>query len=207
VFGGSFDPIHNGHLRMAEVARESIGLDRVLFVPNRVSPFKTARAVTPGPLRAEMVRQAVSDNPAFAVSEIELERPGPSYTVDTVVALAEEFAGAELFFLTGTDAIRDLRGWHRPEDLLRMARFVALTRPGVDVDEVRAALPAEWTERIRFVAMPLLEISSTDLRTRLRDGRSVRYLMPPGVESFVRDRGLYRDEPGGDAPLNQGATK
>lgn len=158
--------------------------------------------MTPPDIRVEMVRRAIADNPAFAVSGIELERPGPSYTVDTVGALAEEYPEAELFFIAGFDALKDLRAWRRPEELLRLARIIGMARPGVAVKELRDAFPPEWSARISFAVVPLLEISSTDLRARLSQGKSVRYLMPPAVESLARERGLYREGPA--APPIQG---
>ncbi|MBC8102350.1 MAG: nicotinate-nucleotide adenylyltransferase [Cytophagales bacterium] len=191
VFGGTFDPIHNGHLRMAEEARERFALDKVLLVPNAVSPFKTDRNVTPGQLRAEMIRRAIADNSFFALDTREIERPAPSYTVETLRALKAEHPHADLFFLTGTDAVRGLPGWHAPQELLALAQFIAAARPGVQERDVLAALPSTWEARVLFLPMPELDISSTDLRARARDGRSLRYLTPHVVEGFVREQGLY----------------
>lgn len=191
VFGGSFDPVHNGHLRLAEEARERFGLTRVLFVPNRISPFKLEYAVTDGDVRVEILRAAVADNASFVVDDREVKRPGPSYTVDTLRAIQRENPSAELYFLTGTDAVQGLPGWHEPEALLQMAWFVAAARRGVCRREVIDALPATWGARVLFLSMPELDISATDLRARARDGRSVRYLVPAAVEAFIRERGLY----------------
>lgn len=199
VFGGTFDPIHFGHLRMAEEARELFALNTVLFVPNFISPFKLDRTVTPGPLRAEMIRQAIADNPYFAVESREIERVGPSYTVDTLRAMRAENAAAELFFLTGTDAVKGLPQWKAPEELLVLARFIAAARPGVQKQEVLAALPDAWEERILFLPMPELDISSTDLRVRVGEGRSLRYLTPRPVEEFVREHRLYLPKSGNKA--------
>lgn len=193
VFGGSFDPVHYGHLRLAEEARERFGLERVLFIPNHVSPFKAGRDVSPGSLRVEMLRRAVADNPAFVVDEREVQRPGPSYTVDTLRELRQENPAAELYFLTGTDAVRDLPAWREPEAVLSLARFIAAVRPGVRAQDVLVALPDEWESRILFLPMPELDISATDLRTRAREGRSLRYLTPREVELFVQEQRLYRE--------------
>lgn len=193
VFGGTFDPIHHGHLRMAEEARDRLGFDRVLFVPNNVSPFKTRHAVTTGTVRAEMLEAAVADNPAFAVSRFEIEREGPSYTVETLRYLSAAHPNTELYFLTGTDAVRDLPKWHQPEEVLRLARFAVMTRPGVNARDVLNALPDPWERRITFIEMPGLDISATDLRARVATGRSIRYLLPPSVEAIISVRGLYRD--------------
>ena len=196
IFGGTFDPIHYGHLRMAEEARERIGLDRVLFVPNQVSPFKVGKLISPCAQRIEMIRLAISGNPAFEFDTIELDRPGPSYTVDTLRAIKLRApAETELFFLTGADAVRDLAGWREPEEILRLTRLVAATRPGVSSDDIVRALPAAWRERILFLEMPELDIAATDLRERIRTGRSIRYLTSPAVEKFVTMRGLYRAAP------------
>ena len=191
VFGGTFDPIHFGHLRMAEEARERFELHTVLFVPNFVSPFKLDRVITSGALRVEMIRGAVADNPYFRVDSREIERAGPSYTVETLRAIKAENPGAELFFLTGTDAVKGLPQWKAPEELLSLTRFIAAARPGVQKSEVLAALPDAWEDRILFLPMAELDISSTDLRGRMREGKSLRYLTPRSVEEFVGEHRLY----------------
>lgn len=191
IFGGTFDPIHFGHLRLAEEARDSLALDRVLFVPNQVSPFKTGATTTPGRLRAQMVEAAIADNPAFALWDGELEREGPSYTVETLRRLREQHSDATLYFLTGTDAVRDLPKWREPDALLALARFVAATRPGVSADDVRAVLPAAWRAQVDFLPMSGLDISSTALRERVAAGRSIRYLAPDAVVQFIQKRALY----------------
>ena len=204
VFGGTFDPIHNGHLRMAEEARERLGLDRVVFIPNQVSPFKLDRRISPGAGRADMVRLAIAGNPAFEIDTIELERGGPSYTVETLRAIQSRLACApgevHLYFLTGADAVRELARWREPDAILQLARLVAATRPGVSREDVVAALPSRWHERILFLEMPELDIAATDLRDRVRTGRSIRYLTPCSVERFVADQGLYREEMSDEQP-------
>ncbi|MBC7804634.1 MAG: nicotinate-nucleotide adenylyltransferase [Akkermansiaceae bacterium] len=200
VFGGSFDPIHLGHLRLAEEAREGFALDQVLFIPTWVSPFKTGRVVTPPEHRLQMVRLATDGNDAFAYSAIECIREGTSYTVDTLRTLQAENPSAELWFLTGTDAVADLPRWREPEEVLRLTRFAAATRAGTTVEEVRerlAHLPGKWQERISFFPMTNIDISSTDIRARLATGRSVHYLLPPEVEQYIAAHGLY--EPVGDS--------
>lgn len=194
IFGGSFDPVHIGHLRMAEVAREAANLDRIIFVPAQVSPFKTDRKVTPGELRLEMLRLAIADNPAFAVSDAELQRPGPSFTVDTLRTLKAESPDADFFFLTGTDTIRDLPKWRDPEIALSLATFLVATRPGVAPSDVLAALPDAWESRILFVEMPGLDISSSYLRAALAAGRSTRYLLTDAVRDFVAAHGFYGNQ-------------
>ncbi len=196
IFGGTFDPIHFGHLRMAEEARERIGLERVLFVPNAVSPFKVGKLISAGAIRCEMVRRAIGGNPAFVLDTIELERPGPSYTVDTLRAIQQRQIGqTDLYFLTGADAVRDLPQWRAPEEVLQLTRVVAATRPGVSRADIVAALPEAWRARILFLEMPELDIASTDLRERVRAGRSIRYLTPPSVEELIAEQDLYRTPP------------
>lgn len=195
VFGGSFDPIHLGHLRLAEEAREGFALDRVLFVPTWVSPFKTGHVTTPPEHRLEMVRLATAHNAAFAYSAIECIREGTSYTVDTLRTLQAENPSAELWFLTGTDAIADLPRWREPEEVLRLTRFAVATRAGTTVEEAQAKLshlPGAWQDRISFFPMTNIDISSTDIRSRLATGRSVRYLLPPDVEQYIAAQGLYK---------------
>jgi nicotinate-nucleotide adenylyltransferase len=194
IFGGTFDPIHLGHLRLAEEAREQIRLDRVLFVPNNVSPFKTGRTVTPGQVRLEMVQRAVADNPHFGASAVEVERAGPSYTIDTVRALRGEYGpDADLFLITGADAVRDLPAWREPDALLALLAGIATAaRPGTDRQAVLGALPAPWAARVTFIAMPALDISATDVRARAANGRSIRYLVPAPVAALIDAHGWYR---------------
>ena len=194
VFGGTFDPIHHGHLRLAEDLAEALALDQVLFVPNRVSPFKTGSTTTPGPVRAALVAAAIADRPGFVLWRGELDREGPSYTVDTLRALRARHPDDTLVFLTGADAIRDLAGWREPDAILDLAEVAAGTRPGTDIDAIRDALPPEWRNRIRFVPVVPLDISATDLRARVAAGRSIRYLAPPPVVAAIADRHLYRPE-------------
>ena len=191
VFGGSFDPVHCGHLRLAEEMREALGLDRVLFVPAQVSPFKTGRTTTPAALRARMVQEAIADNPHFGLWAGELDRPGPSFTVDTLRQLASEFPGVDLWFLTGADTLRDLPQWREPETILRLAFLAVGERPGSDADAALDSLPEHWKARIRRVPLLPLDIASTDLRSRVASGRSIRYLVPPSVAEIIGSERLY----------------
>lgn len=194
VFGGSFDPVHQGHLRLAEEAREAFALDTVLFVPTWVSPFKTGRVTVDPAHRLEMVRLATGDNGAFAVSAIECIREGASYTVDTLRALRAAHPGAELVFLTGTDAVAGLPRWREPGAVLELARFGVATRAGTSVEAARESLshlPGDWQNRVAFFAMTNIDISSSDIRERLQTHRSVRYLLPPNVQDYIAAHGLY----------------
>ncbi len=194
VFGGSFDPVHLGHLRLAEEAREAFALDTVLFVPTWVSPFKTGRATVDPAHRLEMVRLATADNGAFAVSAIECIREGASYTVDTLRSLRAAHPNAELVFLTGTDAVAGLPRWREPEAVLELARFGVVTRAGTTEQVARESLshlPGNWQERVAFLAMTNIDISSSDIRARLLAKRSVRYLLPPNVQEYIAVHELY----------------
>lgn len=196
IMGGSFDPIHHGHLVAAEGARCEYGLDRVLFIPAARSPHKTDRQITAGRHRLLMVELATVSNPWFGVSTLELDRPAPSYTVDTLRALRAEMGPeAELYFVTGADAILEILRWKDPEELLTAARFVAATRPGYPeerLDAVLGRLPLRLRQRVIRLQVPALAISSTDLRQRVREGRSIKYLVPETVEDYIYKHELYR---------------
>lgn len=192
VFGGSFDPIHYGHLRIAESLRESHALDKVLFVPAYVSPFKVGETGTPPEIRAELVRVAIASNPYFAIWTGELDAPGPSYTVETLRRLKVEFSGAEIFFLLGFDALQGILRWREPEALLTLAKFVAATRPGTTEEQVRDAVPDGWEGAIDFVDIPPIDLSSTEMRALVSRGKSLRYLTPPAVIEQIDVRRLYK---------------
>jgi nicotinate-nucleotide adenylyltransferase len=209
VFGGSFDPIHLGHLRCAEDAREQLGLDRVLFVPAADPPHK-ARRLTPAAQRLAMVRLAIAGNPLFAASPIELERHGRSYTIDTLRALRAQLAPTtRLTLLVGLDAFRDIGTWKNYRALFAVADLAVWTRPPLRVGAPRALLPVaargdfcygksrselvhHTGNRIRFLTVTALDISATAIRQRVQRGRSVRYLVPAAVERYLTREGLYR---------------
>jgi nicotinate-nucleotide adenylyltransferase len=194
--GGTFDPIHHGHLVAAEGARHEFQLDEVVFVPALVSPHKTDRQAAAPYHRMTMTLLATLSNPFFSVSDVDLRRPGPSYTVDTLRFLREERGKeAEFFFITGADAILEILRWKDPQVLLAMATFVAAARPGYPrerLEELLLRLPAESRSRIIYLEIPALAISSSDLRERVRLGRPIKYLVPESVEFYVRKEGLYR---------------
>jgi nicotinate-nucleotide adenylyltransferase len=188
ILGGTFDPIHYGHLAIAEEARERFGLARVLFMPTGAPPHKpTGRAGAEH--RYAMTVLATADNPAFAVSRLEIDRPGLSYTVDTLRALHEEYPGAELYMIIGADMALEFHTWRDPEGILAQATVVAATRPGWDLSRL-ASLPTAG--RILPMDAPGLYLSSTALRARIAEGRSLRYLTPPPVAAYIREHGLYR---------------
>ncbi|HLV81302.1 MAG TPA: nicotinate-nucleotide adenylyltransferase [Chthonomonadaceae bacterium] len=198
IMGGTFDPIHYGHLFVAEEARARFGLEKVLFLPNAHPPHKKAYPVTEARHRYDMAQLAIRDNAAFECSPLELQRPGPSYTVDTLAALRAERPGAELYYITGMDAIAEILTWNRPQEVIQMATFIAAARPGFDSMEWMAALPNDYRARILLLGSTALGISSTDIRQRIATGLPVRYLTPDEVLDYIQRHRLYRDGPGSE---------
>jgi nicotinate-nucleotide adenylyltransferase len=199
VFGGSFDPVHLGHLLLAEACRESAGLDLVLFVPAAASPLKT-RTLTADKHRVTMLQLASGGHEAFRVDERELARGGVSYTVDTLRALSAEFPHDELWLLIGADALRDFPRWREPAEICRLASLLAVRRgglPPLDFAVLEGIVSPE--RRAQFaaaqVAMPLIELSSSDLRARAAAGRSLRFRVPRAVEEYIRQHALYAAGP------------
>lgn len=182
VLGGTFDPIHIGHLVLGEAAREQLDLDRVLYIPAGVQWRKPAREIAPAGRRVAMTRLAIEGNPAFEVSTLEVDRPGPSYTADTLEALMTEYPGSDLQLVLGHDAYIDLPNWVRPERIRELATVVVAARNGEGVGVEPPAVR---------LAMPEIGISATDIRERVAAGRSIRYLVPAAVEAYIRAHGLY----------------
>jgi nicotinate-nucleotide adenylyltransferase len=198
ILGGTFDPIHVGHLAIAEHAREVLGLERVLFVPAPRAPLRDGPPVAPAAARMRMVELATAANPRFGVDPVELDRPGPSYTSDTLQVLhdraADEGQAPDLWFILSAEQLRRLPDWRSPDRILALARLAVVPRPGSDTPDrawVDARFPGRG-DRIAFVGGPLLDVSGSDVRTRLRDGWSVRYLVPDAVIGYIEDHGLYR---------------
>jgi nicotinate-nucleotide adenylyltransferase len=197
IFGGSFDPIHNGHLLLAECAREQLNLDQVWFVPAAVAPHKQDRQAVSAKQRIEMLELAIAGNEAFRVSTVEIDRGGVSYTVDTLLAIKEQMPEAELFLLMGADSLRDLLTWREPARICELASPVVSGRPGSphpDFSVIAHLLsPARLLELNSLrLEMPLVEFSSTDLRQRAQTGQSLRYRLPRAVEQYILAQGLYR---------------
>jgi nicotinate-nucleotide adenylyltransferase len=193
VMGGTFDPIHYGHLVTAEEALWQFGLDEVTFVPTGQPWMKQDdREVSPGEDRYLMTVIAIASNPHFTASRIEIDRGGPSYTVDTLRLLRKQYEEqAELFFITGGDAILEIFQWKDPGDVLDLAHFIAATRPGYDIARFEATAPTRHP-KVSVMTVPALAISSTDIRSRVREGRPIQYLVPEGVKTYIAKSGLYR---------------
>ncbi|ADI02439.1 nicotinate-nucleotide adenylyltransferase [Syntrophothermus lipocalidus] len=196
LFGGTFDPVHYGHLVLAECARYECELDRVIFIPSARPPHKHRETVLGENYRYEMVRLAIKDNPFFEVSKAEIDRPGYSYAIDTVRYFRFEYPEAEIYFITGLDALLDLKSWKDVGELIKLCRFITAVRPGFELkedDERLKGLPAEFWRNLRVIEVPGLHISSTDLRYRIATGKPVRYLLPRPVEDYIREHGFYRE--------------
>lgn len=193
VIGGTFDPPHYGHLALAESARVQLGLARVLFVPAGEPPHKPARPITAGHHRAAMVEMSIADNPAFALSRVDLDRPGPHYTVDSLALLQRQHPEAVLYFLIGGDSLAQFITWRDPAGIVRQAWLAVMERPGYEPDlgELEQAVPG-LRERLVWLDVPRLAISASDLRRRVGQGLPIRYLVPLSVEAYVREHGLYR---------------
>ena len=195
LMGGTFDPIHYGHLVTAEGARVEFGLDRVLFVPSGRPPHKPPEEVTAAEHRYLMAVLATLSNPYFEVSRVDIDRPGPSYTVDTVAHVRQMLGdGSEIFFITGADAILEILTWKDPERLLSTCRFIAATRPGYELERLESAtgnLFRRFAHRILVVQVPAMAISSSDIRNRVRAGRPIRYLVPEPVADYIHKQRLY----------------
>ena len=187
VMGGTFDPIHYGHLVTAEEALEQFELEGVLFVPTGRPWMKEHEVVSPPEDRYLMTVIATASNPLFSVSRVEVDRDGPTYTVETLRSLKADL-DADLFFVTGADAILEMLQWKEPEELF--AHFIAATRPGYDIAGFE--VPAHAKDAVSVMNIPALAISSTDIRSRVQAGGPIRYLVPEGVKSYIEKAGLYR---------------
>lgn len=192
VFGGTFDPVHLGHLVSASEMREACRLDQVWWVPAGSPPHKPGVAVSSDADRLAMLRLALEDDPGAVVSTADLGRAGPSYTVDLLRRIRAEQPDADLVFLMGGDSLRDLPTWHDPQGILEIATIAVARRPGVsvDLDAVCLAVP-NAAGRTQIVDVPLIGISATDIRGRVRSGRTIRHLVPAAVEAYIRAKRLY----------------
>ena len=180
IYGGSFDPIHQAHLILAREALETLELDEVIFIPAAQSPHKPDAPPAPAEVRWEMLRSAIADEPGFSSSRLELDRPAPSYAIDTVEQLAAQNPEAQFFFLIGEDNFPKLASWQRYEDLTRLVEFVVLDRSGIEVEYPFATIRRK------------IDISATTIRNRVASGQSIRYLVPEAVERIIRRQNLYQ---------------
>ncbi len=194
VLGGTFDPIHLGHLAVAEEVRTSLGLAEVLFVPAGQPWLKADRSISPAKHRVEMVNLAIAGNPHFKLSTCEVDRPGPSYAVDTIDILQQQLGTeAKLFFLLGSDALSELPQWKEPSRLIQICHLVAFTRPGFALPPLESLEPAipGLPQHVTFVEVPQMDISATQIRNRVSRGASIHELVPQAVERYIQEQGLY----------------
>ena len=188
VFGGTFDPVHHGHLIVAEYVRERIGLDRVLFIPTLISPHKADAPVTSPAHRLAMLREGIKFNPFFQVSAMEIERGGVSYTVDTLRLMGEENATDEFFLLIGADNLMEFRSWKEPGEIVKRAKLVVMNRPGFAGAPADPLLPGDIIQ----CPVPSIDISATEIRHRVQKGLPISYLVPPSVARYIDRHRLYR---------------
>jgi nicotinate-nucleotide adenylyltransferase len=212
ILGGTFNPIHYGHLAAAEEVRDRLKLDRILFIPSNLPPHKFEEEVPSAVQRLEMVRLATTDNPFFEPSDIEIHRGGRSYTIETIETLRRTFPGAELYFITGLDSFFEIQTWHQWERLLTLCSFVVISRPGYHFADLAKISFMEKAEHelarldqggllqavVRFAAftiylerIPLFDVSSTDIRSRVKAGMSIKYLLPEAIETYIIANKLY----------------
>ena len=193
VFGGTFDPPHNGHLRIARAAKEQFRLERVLFTPAGVQPLKQDRSMSPVMHRAKMVELAIARQPGFELSRIDLDRPGPHYTVDLLRVVSGLYPGARLWLILGSDSLADLLRWRDPQACIDQARLAVLRRTGFepDWDAFDAALPS-LRDRLDWIDAPPIDLSSTDIRRRVRIGEEIEGLVPAAVGVYIAEQRLYK---------------
>ncbi len=194
IFGGTFDPVHYGHLIAAECARMEFALDRVIFIPTRIPPHKDASGILDEDIRYEMVKMAVRNNPAFEVSDLEIKREGISYTIDTMEYYRSAYPGCRIFFIMGLDSLFIMDTWKDAGRLAGMCRFIVVTRPGYNINDeekMRDKLPPVFWEHCDFIQIPGLDISSSDIRKRVSVGKPIRYMLPEEVESYIHENNLY----------------
>jgi nicotinate-nucleotide adenylyltransferase len=195
VLGGTFDPIHSGHLIIAEEARLRLKLARVLFVPARQQWLKTDRDIAPAAHRVEMVKLAIATNPHFEISTVDIDRPGPSYSVKTIAILQQRMgAEAKIFFLVGWDSLAELPQWKEPDSLIQLCKLVAVTRPGFSRPDLKVLEPSVpgVTQSVVWLDIAPVDISSSDIRERVAQGLSIHGLVPEGVESYIKEHELYQ---------------
>ncbi len=198
ISGGTFNPIHYGHLIVAELVRDEFGLEKVLFVPSGMPPHKNLSDVAEAEHRFNMVHQAVKNNPGFYESRIEVERGGYTYTIDTVKSLREIYGeDAKLYYIIGADVLNDLVTWRNYQEVFKVCEFIAVLRPGNDIEGFNRQmeyLRDTFGAIIHFIDTPLIEISSTEIRNRIRQGKTIKYLVPEAVEDYIKENSLYLEE-------------
>lgn len=191
--GGEFNPVHYGHLNAAEQAGREFSLDEVVFVPAGIPPHRDPKILAAAEHRFRMTVLATSTNPLFSVSKIEIERQGPSFTVDTLKQFNDIYAARspELFFITGYDAVMEIPSWHKPGTIMKLCTVIAASRPGCDESMLEKNIGPKFFPKIKLLRIPALEVSSTDIRRRVSTGQAIKYLLPESVEEYIIKNRLY----------------
>jgi len=206
LFGGTFDPPHLGHLILASEAQSQLELDRLLWILTPEPPHKQDQLITPVEDRLAMVQLAIADNPAFELSRVELDRPGPHYTLDTIKLIAEKNPGADIVPIIGEDSLRDLPTWHEPQQLVYACHWIGVMRRPHDessLEELESQIPG-ISSKVHYVDAPLLEIASREIRNRIAEGKTVRYYLPHPVYEYINQHHLYRSVALGGVPAEDG---
>lgn len=197
ISGGTFNPIHIGHLIIAETVRDKFGLDKVLFIPSGMPPHKNLESVVCAEKRFDMVQRAVAGNPHFEASRVEVDREGYTFTVDTLKKLREIYGkDTGLYYIIGADVLNDLLTWRSYEEVFKICEFIAVLRPGNDEKafyKQMEYLRDAYGVKIHFIDAPLIDVSSTEIRERIKEGRSIKYLVPESVEEYIESNGLYKE--------------
>jgi len=197
IMGGTFDPIHIGHLILAERVRDSKELDQVIFIPTGVNPLKKDKNISSSVHRLEMLRLAIESNPYFSISTIEIERGGLSYTIDTLRALRVKYKDDDLYFIIGSDIIFQLEKWKDFKELFKLCKFILVDRPGneyKEIDEKIQEININYQLSFERITLPLMDISSSDIRNRVKSKKSIKYLVPTNVEDYIKKHKLYLEE-------------
>ncbi|RKM62508.1 nicotinate (nicotinamide) nucleotide adenylyltransferase [Butyrivibrio sp. CB08] len=195
ILGGTFDPIHNAHLLLGEAAREQFGLDRIIYIPNNLAHFINRTEITSGDIRYQMVKMAIADNPYFTCSRLEIDKPEGIYTYDTIQELKLMYPGDELYLILGGDSVIGLDTWYKAKELMQSCVILAAVRADDDLaalDKKQRELATRFGADIRLMTFNRIDISSTEIRQRVKTGRSVRYLMPEQCIEYMCIKGLYR---------------
>jgi nicotinate-nucleotide adenylyltransferase len=196
VLGGSFNPIHLGHLLLAQNALESFDLQKVLFMPCHIQPHKAPAMLAPASHRAAMVEYAITGNPAFEMLDIEIARGGTSFAIDSVKHIRQLYPESDILFIIGADTLTELHLWHNIEELLQLCSFATIARPGYDINSItpqKINLPPPWPQKLLSMVSTgrMIDISSSDIRHRVAESMSIRYLVPPAVEMYIHEHKLY----------------
>jgi nicotinate-nucleotide adenylyltransferase len=194
ILGGTFDPVHNGHIELAAEVAESLGLSRVIFIPAGQPWFKEGEVITAAEQRLAMLKLALDGNPLFGISEMEIERSGPTYTVDTMRELKRQHSGEEFYFILGWDNLRDLPCWHKPQELISLCRLGVVPRVGTkspDLNDLEKNLPG-IRGRLEMLDGPSIDISASEIRRRVAAGLSIEDMVPSPVGRYIKEQGLYR---------------